>query len=120
MLEVQDLDLHYGAAQALKHVSLTAAPAQVTCVLGRNGVGKSSLMRGIVGHLKVSGSIRFDGKEVSGLAAGKIDISSEWSVKTGDRLVVRLDHEVAVALSYESPQWSQVELERRKHKAKDL
>jgi urea transport system ATP-binding protein len=71
MLEVRDLDLYYGAAQALKHVSLTAARGQVTCVLGRNGVGKSSLMRGIVGHLKVSGSIRLHGEEVSALAADR-------------------------------------------------
>lgn len=71
MLEVRDLDLYYGAAQVLKRVSLSAAPGQVTCVLGRNGVGKSSLMRCIVGHLKVSGSIRLNGQEVSDLAADK-------------------------------------------------
>ena len=66
MLEVRDLDLYYGAAHTLKRVSLNAQPGQVTCVLGRNGVGKSSLMRGIVGHLRVSGSIRLDGTEVAG------------------------------------------------------
>ena len=43
------MDLYYGAAQALKDVSVTAEPGQVTCILGRNGVGKTSLMRAISG-----------------------------------------------------------------------
>ncbi len=60
MLSVEAIDLHYGAAQALKRVSLTAAIGEVTCVLGRNGVGKTSLMRAIVGHQPISsGAIRF-------------------------------------------------------------
>ena len=42
--------MFYGASQALRAVSLSAAPGKVTCVLGRNGVGKSSLLRAIVGH----------------------------------------------------------------------
>jgi urea transport system ATP-binding protein len=55
MLNVENLSLHYGAAQALRGVSLTAKPGEVTCVLGRNGVGKTSLMRAIVGHRPISG-----------------------------------------------------------------
>lgn len=55
MLTVDAVDLHYGAAQALRGVSLTARPGRVTCVLGRNGVGKTSLLRAIVGRLPVSG-----------------------------------------------------------------
>ncbi|MGL4974632.1 MAG: ATP-binding cassette domain-containing protein, partial [Bosea sp. (in: a-proteobacteria)] len=50
MLTVDKINLHYGAAQALKSVSLTAKIGEVTCVLGRNGVGKTSLMRAIVGQ----------------------------------------------------------------------
>ena len=45
MLEVDAINLHYGAAQALRSVSLTARPGEVTCVLGRNGVGKTSLLQ---------------------------------------------------------------------------
>ena len=41
MLQVNAIDLHYGAAQALRGVSLEAKPGKVTCVLGRNGVGKT-------------------------------------------------------------------------------
>jgi urea transport system ATP-binding protein len=68
MLTVDAIDLHYGAAQALKGVSLTARPGEVTCVLGRNGVGKTSLMRAIVGHQPVTrGTIALDGDAIHGL-----------------------------------------------------
>ena len=50
MLRVEGIDLYYGASQALKAVSLDVAKDAVTCVLGRNGVGKSSLLRAIVGQ----------------------------------------------------------------------
>ena len=55
MLDVKDIDLYYGAAQALRGVSLAAEPGKVTCVLGRNGVGKTSLLRAIVGQQPISG-----------------------------------------------------------------
>ena len=54
MLTVSNVDLFYGAAQALRGVSLNAQKGQITCVLGRNGVGKTSLMRAIVGQQPVS------------------------------------------------------------------
>lgn len=68
-LVVDNIDLFYGAAQALRGVSLTAEPGKVTSVLGRNGVGKTSLMRAIVGQQAVAkGSISFGGKTLNGLA----------------------------------------------------
>jgi urea transport system ATP-binding protein len=68
MLSVDAIDLHYGAAQALRRVSLTAAIGEVTCVLGRNGVGKTSLMRAIVGHQPISaGAIRFGDAALDGM-----------------------------------------------------
>ncbi|MFC5069331.1 urea ABC transporter ATP-binding subunit UrtE [Flaviflagellibacter deserti] len=66
MLTVDKLSLYYGAAQALSSVSLIAKPGEVTCVLGRNGVGKTSLMRAIVGHRAISaGSISLDGTDIT-------------------------------------------------------
>lgn len=68
MLSVEAVDLHYGAAQALRRVSIEARIGEVTCVLGRNGVGKTSLMRAIVGHQPISsGAIRFNGAELAGM-----------------------------------------------------
>jgi urea transport system ATP-binding protein len=69
MLSVEGIDLYYGAAQALRGVSLKAEAGQVTTVLGRNGVGKTSLLRAIVGQQPVKGgAIRLDGREIQGLA----------------------------------------------------
>ena len=68
MLEVTAIDLHYGAAQALRAVSLTARLGEVTCVLGRNGVGKTSLLRALVGQHPISkGTISFDGHDITRL-----------------------------------------------------
>jgi urea transport system ATP-binding protein len=70
MLTIENANLHYGAAQALRGVSLKAEQAKITCVLGRNGVGKSSLMRAIVGHEPLSsGAIMFEGKDFGRSAA---------------------------------------------------
>src|ERR671911_507096 len=69
MLSVETIDLHYGAAQALRSVSLTAETGKITCVMGRNGVGKTSLMRAIVGQKNPSrGRILWNGEDVTALA----------------------------------------------------
>ena len=68
MLEVSAIDLHYGAAQALRAISLTAEPGKVTCVLGRNGVGKTSLLRALIGEHPVSaGNIMWEGANITWL-----------------------------------------------------
>ena len=56
-LRVEAINLHYGAAQALKQVSVTAKPGRITSVLGRNGVGKTSLMRAVVGAHAISSGV---------------------------------------------------------------
>jgi urea transport system ATP-binding protein len=69
MLDATNIDLYYGAAQALRGISLKATPGQVTCVLGRNGVGKTSLLRALVGQRPVSGgSIIFEGQDITQLS----------------------------------------------------
>jgi len=68
MLSVDRIDLFYGAAQALRSVSIKAQAARILTVLGRNGVGKSSLLRAIVGqHMVASGSIRWNDLDVTRL-----------------------------------------------------
>jgi urea transport system ATP-binding protein len=68
MLRVETIDLSYGASRCLRGVSLEADPGRITCVLGRNGVGKSSLMRAIVGLERIqSGRIMWEGKDIAGM-----------------------------------------------------
>jgi urea transport system ATP-binding protein len=68
MLDVQAIDLHYGAAQALRGVSLKANVGEVTCVLGRNGVGKTSLLDALAGQQPVSaGAIMWEGEDATKL-----------------------------------------------------
>jgi urea transport system ATP-binding protein len=66
---VNAVDLHYGAAQALRGISLQAEAGKVTCVLGRNGVGKSSLLRAVTGRCAVTGgAITLDGADITRLS----------------------------------------------------
>lgn len=59
-LSINAIDLHYGAAQALKSVSITCQPGRITAVLGRNGVGKSSTLRAVTGvNTITAGDIKF-------------------------------------------------------------
>ncbi len=68
MLSVEAVDLYYGASQALRRVSLTAQKGEVTCILGRNGVGKTSLLRAIFGlHPTRAGHISWEDRELTGL-----------------------------------------------------
>src|SRR5437588_4953602 len=68
MLTVEAVDLYYGASHALRRVSLTANKGEVTCILGRNGVGKTSLLRAIFGLNAIrSGHIRWEDRELTRL-----------------------------------------------------
>jgi len=68
MLAVEDIDLYYGASHALRGVSIAAELGKVTCVLGRNGVGKSSLLRAIIGLQPIkSGRISWEGADIARL-----------------------------------------------------
>ena len=72
MLMVDAIDLYYGASQALRRVTLDAEVGKVTCVMGQNGVGKTSLLRATVGQQPVSaGRIEWEGRDITHLPAHK-------------------------------------------------
>jgi len=73
MLETRDLTLHYGSSQILNGVSISAAKGEVTCLMGTNGVGKTSLMNAISGnHARSGGEVQLDGAELPVLPAHKL------------------------------------------------
>jgi urea transport system ATP-binding protein len=70
MLSVSDLTLHYGQSQILHGVSLSAETGRVTCVMGTNGVGKTSLLKAIAGvHPRSSGALSLDGEAIGKVPA---------------------------------------------------
>ncbi|MCH8497326.1 MAG: urea ABC transporter ATP-binding subunit UrtE [Marinobacter sp.] len=70
MLEIIDLDVFYGASQALWKVNLTVERGRVTSLLGRNGVGKTTLLRTLAGQNPVrSGQVLWEGEDITKLAS---------------------------------------------------
>ncbi|WP_108836561.1 urea ABC transporter ATP-binding subunit UrtE [Tateyamaria sp. Alg231-49] len=70
VLSISDLTLHYGGSQILNRVSVTAKRGEVTCVMGTNGVGKTSLLKAISGtHPRLGGTYMLDGVEIGRASA---------------------------------------------------
>ena len=69
MLELRDLQQHYGSSHTLRNLSLQAGMGEVTTVLGRNGVGKTTLLKSIMGMVPLtSGTVTWEGKDISRLS----------------------------------------------------
>jgi len=67
MIEVEDIHVYYGDSYILQGVSLTVRAGEIVCLLGRNGAGKSTTMRSIMGYVAPArGRIRLDGQEIQG------------------------------------------------------
>ena len=70
MLSLRGIDSHYGRVQVLHALDLEARSGEVTCLMGRNGAGKSTTLKAIIGQVPVrAGRIDFDGADITGLAA---------------------------------------------------
>jgi branched-chain amino acid transport system ATP-binding protein len=72
MLQVENLETSYGRSQVLFGVSLEIAPSQVVSLLGRNGMGKTTTVRSIMGIVSCSGTIHFEGRELHRLPSYRI------------------------------------------------
>jgi amino acid/amide ABC transporter ATP-binding protein 2, HAAT family (TC 3.A.1.4.-) len=68
MLQVQDLNQYYGGSHILRGLSFDTTPGEITCLLGRNGVGKTTLLKCLMGVIPAkSGEIRWKGKVINGM-----------------------------------------------------
>jgi branched-chain amino acid transport system ATP-binding protein len=72
LLEVQDLNAFYGKSHILQGVSFHVAGGEIVSLLGRNGVGRSTTIKAIMGDVPPVGSIRFKGREIAGLKPHQI------------------------------------------------
>jgi branched-chain amino acid transport system ATP-binding protein len=72
LLEIKDLHAYYGKSHVLHGVNLHVGKGEIVSLLGRNGVGRSTMVKAVMGQVDVTGSIEFNGASVVGLPAFKI------------------------------------------------
>jgi urea transport system ATP-binding protein len=94
MLSVEGVHLYYGASHVLRGVSVKAGLGRVTCVLGRNGVGKTSLLRAILGQEAVrAGRIAWEGADLEGKRPDERARAGIGNVPQGREIFPRLSVE---------------------------
>jgi branched-chain amino acid transport system ATP-binding protein len=101
MLEVKDIHVAYGPVKALYGVSLSAKPSEILCLLGRNGAGKTTIMKSIMGLLPLSeGSVTLDGENLNTLPAHFVPRRGVGYIPQGRRLFSELtvDENIEVGL----------------------
>jgi branched-chain amino acid transport system ATP-binding protein len=91
MLEVRGIHSYYGQAHILSDVSLTLAQGEIVVLLGRNGAGKSTTIKSIMGMVKVgAGSIAYEGEDILGEEAHRIARRGLGYVPEERRIFTRL------------------------------
>jgi len=91
MLEINDINVYYGAIHAIKGVSLRVDEGEIVTLIGANGAGKSTTLRTISGLLKPkTGTIKFLGKDIAGMPANKIVREGISQVPEGRRIFAEM------------------------------
>ncbi|MDH0047534.1 urea ABC transporter ATP-binding subunit UrtE [Comamonas terrigena] len=105
MLEVRNLHQYYGGSHILRDVSVQAVPGSITVLLGRNGVGKTTLLKSLMGLVPIkSGTISWNGKPIQGLTPYERARSGIGFVPQGREIFGRLSVEdnLRMGLAYKS------------------
>ena len=109
MLNVENIEVRYGAIHALKNVSISVGESEIVTVVGSNGAGKSSLLRAIAGTTKASkGSISFKKQEINSLSAPSRVKSGLTLVPEGRQIFVSMTVEENLLLGAHSRTGSEV------------
>jgi len=101
MLEIRGLHTHYGPSHIVQGIDLVAGPGEVIGIFGRNGVGKTTLLKTIAGWIKPSaGEVRFAGLRIDGLSADRISRAGVGFVPEDRRIFPSLTVEENLTLGF--------------------
>ena len=103
MLNVKNINQYYGGSHILRDVSLSATPGKVSVILGRNGVGKTTLLKSLMGLVPIkSGSVELDGKEIQSATPYERARAGIGFVPQGREIFARLtvEENLAMGLAY--------------------
>ena len=103
MLNVKNINQYYGGSHILRDVSLSATPGKVSVILGRNGVGKTTLLKSLMGLVPIkSGSIELDGKAIQSATPYERARAGIGFVPQGREIFARLtvEENLAMGLAY--------------------
>ncbi len=90
LLEVRDLRIHYGGIEAVRGVDLAVEEGELVCLIGANGAGKTSTLKGVLGLVAHSGAVRYAGHPLKGLATHAIAARGVALVPEGRGVFARL------------------------------
>ena len=107
LLEISNLKARYGDVEALKSVELRVKKGEITCLLGKNGMGKSTIIKCVCGMLKtMTGEINFEGHDIVGLQSHKIARLGVGLVPEGRRIFTSLTVQENLICSARKGYWS--------------
>ncbi len=109
LLDISGLHAYYGKSHVLQGVDLHVNPGEIVSLLGRNGVGRSTTIRSVMGLVQATGSIVFDGKEIIGMKSHEIALRGVGYVPENRDIFPSLTVEQNLLLGQQrgkSSQWS--------------
>lgn len=111
LLEISGLHAYYGKSHVLQGVDLHVNPGEIVSLLGRNGVGRSTTIKAVMGLVQSAGSVVFDGKEITGMKTHEIALSGLGYVPESRDIFPSLTVEQNLVLGQQRGKRSQWSLE---------